>query len=429
MSEGTNQISCPDVGGILRKTREHKGMSVQQVADSLHLRPSIIEAIDANSFKEIPGVTFLRGYVKSYARLLKLSEDDISTLLQQALDFEQNQIDAANAQNKGGKGRPGLLILALVVVVVGVFVFLFKTGQLDRFHGDNFKDNAGVTGQPDQVDVVESGSGNSALSSESDVFPRREEKEDLTHVTATFEPSEEMDNSRRTDHSSIEPVPTSIEPVPTETPLAATLPIENAEPEVEEVIVPMADDAFTAAGAAELPLNVIDVPVTSMPEAEPEIDIQENVVDELVVGEVGSQSEVGSQREVESSLQSEPSLIEVAQPVASDVIAPLDEVLEEQPALEVDSIVTSNTEENVAQAFGEISATFTGDCWFQVKNGDGRTVIASLKKSGEVSSYKGKLPFSLVIGAVSEVSMTFQGKPVDFKQFRVRNNRTDFELK
>jgi len=63
-----------NVGAILRDAREAQGMSVYDVAERIKFAPRQIEALEANDFANLPKATFLRGFVRSYARVLQLDE-------------------------------------------------------------------------------------------------------------------------------------------------------------------------------------------------------------------------------------------------------------------------------------------------------------------------------------------------------------------
>ncbi len=68
------QQSVLDVGLTLRAAREHLGMSVHDVAERIKFAPKQVEALEANDFLHLPQATFLRGFVRSYARALQLDE-------------------------------------------------------------------------------------------------------------------------------------------------------------------------------------------------------------------------------------------------------------------------------------------------------------------------------------------------------------------
>jgi cytoskeleton protein RodZ len=64
-----------EVGRTLRAAREERGLSIAEVAQSLKFAPRQIEALEQDRFDLLPGGTFVRGMVRSYARLLKLAPE------------------------------------------------------------------------------------------------------------------------------------------------------------------------------------------------------------------------------------------------------------------------------------------------------------------------------------------------------------------
>ena len=62
-------------GDKLRQTREALNLSLEDVAKAISLRPSILAKLENNEFvqKDIPS-TFLRGYVRSYAKFLRIPD-------------------------------------------------------------------------------------------------------------------------------------------------------------------------------------------------------------------------------------------------------------------------------------------------------------------------------------------------------------------
>ncbi|MCS6207742.1 RodZ domain-containing protein [Shewanella baltica] len=58
------------LGTLLKDAREKMGLSIQDAAVKLHLRPRIIEDIEADNFTNIASSTYVRGYVKNYARMV-----------------------------------------------------------------------------------------------------------------------------------------------------------------------------------------------------------------------------------------------------------------------------------------------------------------------------------------------------------------------
>ena len=57
---------------VFAPRRAELGMTVEDVANQLKFSPRLIEALEAGEFAKLPGRTFARGMLRSYARLLKL---------------------------------------------------------------------------------------------------------------------------------------------------------------------------------------------------------------------------------------------------------------------------------------------------------------------------------------------------------------------
>jgi hypothetical protein len=64
-------------GEMLRKVREHQGLSLQDVAEQTRIAVRFLEAVEQEGFDRLPSATFVRGYVRQYAGVLGLDEDDV----------------------------------------------------------------------------------------------------------------------------------------------------------------------------------------------------------------------------------------------------------------------------------------------------------------------------------------------------------------
>lgn len=64
--------SAVDVGAVLRKAREDASYSTAFVADQIHLPERVVKALEANEFEQLPGPVFVRGYIRSYAKILDI---------------------------------------------------------------------------------------------------------------------------------------------------------------------------------------------------------------------------------------------------------------------------------------------------------------------------------------------------------------------
>jgi cytoskeleton protein RodZ len=64
-------------GERLRETRIRRGMSVEEVASALLLEASLIEAIEAEQCDQLPGSSFVKGYMRNYAKLLEVDAEPL----------------------------------------------------------------------------------------------------------------------------------------------------------------------------------------------------------------------------------------------------------------------------------------------------------------------------------------------------------------
>jgi cytoskeleton protein RodZ len=68
-------------GALLRAGREAAGLSVATVAQQLKLAPRQVTALEDGDFAKLPGRTFVRGFMRNYARLLRLDSDAVLAAL------------------------------------------------------------------------------------------------------------------------------------------------------------------------------------------------------------------------------------------------------------------------------------------------------------------------------------------------------------
>lgn len=78
---------------------------------------------------------------------------------------------------------------------------------------------------------------------------------------------------------------------------------------------------------------------------------------------------------------------------------------------------------------GRLEVGFSGDCWVEVQDANGRTLEASLQRQGDTLSISGEAPLRVIFGAVSGVSsVSFNGEPVAMSNRRTRNDRVVLNL-
>lgn len=85
-------------GELLRVAREEKGLSLHEVGIFLKINTRILQAIEDGDLTRLPAKTFLRGFVQSYSKYLKLNTEEVLQVFQNELkpatDFPETSVDA-----------------------------------------------------------------------------------------------------------------------------------------------------------------------------------------------------------------------------------------------------------------------------------------------------------------------------------------------
>jgi cytoskeleton protein RodZ len=84
--QGNPSAAIPQtsLGAMLRAAREQLGLSVADVAAQTKFAPRQIEALEADDFENLPETAFLRGFVRSYAKILNVDAQILLAALPQA---------------------------------------------------------------------------------------------------------------------------------------------------------------------------------------------------------------------------------------------------------------------------------------------------------------------------------------------------------
>lgn len=70
-------VPTTSLGSMLREARERLGMSIGDVANQIKFAPRQIEALEADDFKTMPEAAFMKGFVRSYGKLLQMDLDTL----------------------------------------------------------------------------------------------------------------------------------------------------------------------------------------------------------------------------------------------------------------------------------------------------------------------------------------------------------------
>lgn len=114
-------------GERLRIAREQLGLSQQTVAERLCLKVSTVRDIEDNKSPQDLASTFLRGYIRSYARLVHIPEEELLPMMAKQTPIQDSKVEAMHSYSLGKrrKKRDGWLMSFTWLIL---FVVLGLTG-------------------------------------------------------------------------------------------------------------------------------------------------------------------------------------------------------------------------------------------------------------------------------------------------------------
>ena len=155
MMEDENNPSTDDklsIGHLLRERRESLGLSIDDVVDKIKLARRQIVALEENDFMALPETAFLRGFVRSYARLLQMDE---RTLLSVLPDAQVTQVRTEPLQTETlfptekTKNRQNVnLLLAALVIVLVIMGFVFWQARVPHHAAKVVQPDASLVTMP-----------------------------------------------------------------------------------------------------------------------------------------------------------------------------------------------------------------------------------------------------------------------------------------
>lgn len=109
-------------GECLKKAREKKGFSLEQVASKTRIPESRLDALESEDFANLPAKVFAKGFVRSYAKILGLDEEETLQQFLEASDsfYEQVQPDSPHVQVKLEAVRQPIFSWKLIGIVIAV---------------------------------------------------------------------------------------------------------------------------------------------------------------------------------------------------------------------------------------------------------------------------------------------------------------------
>lgn len=119
-------------GNMLRAQRETLELSVQQVSEQLNLTMHYLRCLESDSYDKLPGDVFVRGYIRTYSRLLRLDPDQVLMIYD---EYNSHKIarkeEAIKRRNRRiqDRNRPWIIFSGIAFVAVAVALWYLSPGQ------------------------------------------------------------------------------------------------------------------------------------------------------------------------------------------------------------------------------------------------------------------------------------------------------------
>jgi cytoskeleton protein RodZ len=164
----TEPAGLVPAGARLRDARMAAGLSIDAVAQQLKLAPRQVKALEDDDYAQLPGRTFVRGFMRNYARLVRLDPDAVLASLPEAgmaSSFDQLSIAPtargmgempADLHGKSGSARWAIPIALVAIIAIAVVYEVARPlAELGRATAPD--KNAALTSTPSAPNAPTSG--------------------------------------------------------------------------------------------------------------------------------------------------------------------------------------------------------------------------------------------------------------------------------
>jgi len=354
----------PSPGQKLMKIREELGLSHSRVADALHMTAHYVKALENDEYDKLPGKTFIKGYIRSYAKLLNTDVDEVMRCYEQYVAaLEENEESEANvirAKKAYDQNIRWTICAALIIVLVVSLSYWLST-----------RDDSLASVEDNQTTTT--GMVNPEFAGEKDA------------VMMDPLPMEEAEVI-------LEDAPTANKLVQEITLNPATLDPQNSLPQASDQPI-----------ETEIPVGN-DSPGDREEAGEPEYD--------STVSLIGGQDKVqGTQRDtvvVESSIEANNDRNTV--PVSTPDY----------------TVVLDNNRRKVSlesEGNDYLEVHFIGKSWIEVDNASNTRLFHDMLDTGDDLTIRGNAPFYILIGDATKVAVSFNNQEVDVSP-RIRSDNS-----
>jgi cytoskeleton protein RodZ len=118
-------------GALLREARERAGLSIEAASAELLLKAHILEALEQDRLDRLPEPPFVRGYLRSYARLVGADEARVLERYEAMLPEQSEVTFSVSTAEPEDRGKLAMLALGSLAALSVVAILVWWLGSGD----------------------------------------------------------------------------------------------------------------------------------------------------------------------------------------------------------------------------------------------------------------------------------------------------------
>ena len=77
------------VGEILKKARQEKNLTLDEIEKSLRIRKKFLMALEENAWDMLPSLPYIKGFLKNYSAFLGLNAEEMTAIFRRQFSFRE----------------------------------------------------------------------------------------------------------------------------------------------------------------------------------------------------------------------------------------------------------------------------------------------------------------------------------------------------
>jgi len=144
-------MSKETVGEYLKKERELRQISIQEVADGTKISISRLRLIEENRFDDLPAEVFVRGFIRNYAEYIGIDPEEAILRLEEDLKGQSSSVarqpemvsaTTIDVRSRGPRRFIGWIIVGILIILVAAGIYFFFFSQQRNTSIMSFGSNA-----------------------------------------------------------------------------------------------------------------------------------------------------------------------------------------------------------------------------------------------------------------------------------------------